>query len=100
MQFGLFGGARTVLDGRTSDSQMYTDYIDYVGEAEALGMTGLFLVEHHFTGTEPVSDSLGFLTFLAAQPPRLQPRPPVTVLPCPHTPPPPQPPAPTPPPPH
>src|SRR3546814_12230232 len=55
--FRSFGGARTVLDGRTSDSQMYTDYIDYVGEAEALGMTGLFLVEHHFTGTGQVSRS-------------------------------------------
>lgn len=67
MRFGLFGGARTVLDGRTSDSQMYTDYIDYVCEAESLGFHGLFLVEHHFTGTGQVSDSLGFLKYLAAR---------------------------------
>lgn len=67
MQFGLFGGARTILGGRTSDSQMYTDYIDYVCEAEALGFHGLFLVEHHFTGNGQVSDSLGFLKYLAAK---------------------------------
>ena len=29
MRFGLCGGTRTVLNERTSDSQMYTDYIDY-----------------------------------------------------------------------
>jgi alkanesulfonate monooxygenase SsuD/methylene tetrahydromethanopterin reductase-like flavin-dependent oxidoreductase (luciferase family) len=67
MRFGLFGGARTVLGGRTSDSLMYTDYVDYVCEAEALGFHGLFLVEHHFTGNGQVSDSLGFLKFLAAK---------------------------------
>lgn len=67
MRFGLFGGARTVIDGRTSDSQMYTDYIDYVCEAEDLGFKSLFLVEHHFTGVGQISDSLGFLKFLAAK---------------------------------
>lgn len=67
MRFGLFGGARTVMDGRTSDSQMYTDYIDYVCEAEDFGFSSLFLVEHHFTGVGQISDSLGFLKFLAAK---------------------------------
>jgi len=67
MHFGLFGGARTVIDGRASDSQMYTDYIDYVLEAEAMGFYGLFLVEHHFTGVGQISDSLGFLKYLAAK---------------------------------
>ena len=56
MQFGLFGGARTVIDGRASDSQMYTDYIDYVRDAEAMGFYGLFLVEHHFTGVGQISE--------------------------------------------
>ena len=67
MHFGLFGGARTVIDGRASDSQMYTDYIDYVLQAEAMGFYGLFLVEHHFTGVGQISDSLGFLKYLAAK---------------------------------
>ena len=72
MHFGLFGGARTVIDGRASDSQMYTDYIDYVLEAEAMGFYGLFLVEHHFTGVGQISDSLGFLKFLAAKTSRIR----------------------------
>jgi len=72
MHFGLFGGARTVIDGRASDSQMYTDYIDYVREAEAMGFYGLFLVEHHFTGVGQISDSLGFLKYLAAKTSRIR----------------------------
>lgn len=72
MHFGLFGGARTVIDGRASDSQMYTDYIDYVLEAEAMGFYGLFLVEHHFTGVGQISDSLGFLKYLAAKTSRIR----------------------------
>lgn len=72
MHFGLFGGARTVIDARASDSQMYTDYIDYVQEAEAMGFYGLFLVEHHFTGVGQISDSLGFLKYLAAKTSRIR----------------------------
>src|SRR5207248_2234159 len=37
MRFGLFGGARTDPGEQASDSRIYTDYIDYICEAEALG---------------------------------------------------------------
>lgn len=72
MRFGLFGGARTVMDGTASDSQMYTDYIDYVCEAERLGFHSLFLVEHHFTGMGQISASLSFLCYLAAKTTRMR----------------------------
>jgi alkanesulfonate monooxygenase SsuD/methylene tetrahydromethanopterin reductase-like flavin-dependent oxidoreductase (luciferase family) len=72
MRFGLFGGARTVMDGTASDSQMYTDYIDYVQEAERLGFESLFLVEHHFTGMGQLSASLSFLCYLAAKTTRMR----------------------------
>lgn len=67
MQFGLFGGARTSLDAQPSDSQVYSDYIDYVLEAEDLGYASVFLVEHHFTGFGQISASLSLLTYLAAK---------------------------------
>lgn len=72
MRFGLFGGARTVADGTASDSQMYTDYIDYVQEAERLGFESLFLVEHHFTGMGQLSASLSFLCYLAGKTERMR----------------------------
>ena len=72
MRFGLFGGARTVMDGTASDSQMYTDYIDYVCEAERLGFHSLFLVEHHFTGMGQISASINFLCYLAAKTTRMR----------------------------
>jgi hypothetical protein len=38
MRFGLFGGgARTDPGEPASDSRICGDYIDYIGEAEALG---------------------------------------------------------------
>jgi alkanesulfonate monooxygenase SsuD/methylene tetrahydromethanopterin reductase-like flavin-dependent oxidoreductase (luciferase family) len=67
MKFGLFGGARTDAGEQASDSRIYTDYIDYICEAEALGFHSIFLVEHHFTGFGQVSATLNFLTFLAAK---------------------------------
>ena len=67
MKFGLFGGARTELGEQASDSRIYTDYIDYICEAEALGFHSVFLVEHHFTGFGQVSATLNLLTFLAAK---------------------------------
>ncbi len=57
MRFGLFGGARTEIGEQASDSQIYTDYIDYICEAEALGFHSVFLVEHHFTGFGQISAS-------------------------------------------
>src|SRR3954453_15380266 len=67
MRFGLFGGARTEIDDQVSDSQNYTDYVDYICEAEALGFDSVFLVEHHFPGFGQVSSTLSFLTYLAAK---------------------------------
>lgn len=66
MQFGLFGGA-TAQHGVVSDSQLYSDFIDYVCEAEELGFKSVFLVEHHFTGMGQVSSSLSLLAYLAAR---------------------------------
>jgi alkanesulfonate monooxygenase SsuD/methylene tetrahydromethanopterin reductase-like flavin-dependent oxidoreductase (luciferase family) len=67
MRFGLFGGARTEIGEQASDSQIYTDYIDYICEAEALGFHSVFLVEHHFTGFGQISATRSFLTYLAAK---------------------------------
>ena len=67
MRFGLFGGARTDPGEQASDSRIYTDYIDYICEAEALGFHSVFLVEHHFTGFGQVSATLNLLTYLAAK---------------------------------
>src|SRR5215471_5534413 len=67
MKFGLFGGARTDPGEQASDSRIYTDYIDYICEAEQLGFHSVFLVEHHFTGFGQVSSTLNFLTYLAAK---------------------------------
>jgi len=67
MKFGLFGGARTEIGEQADDSRIYTDYIDYICEAEALGFHSVFLVEHHFTGFGQISATLNFLTYLAAK---------------------------------
>ncbi|MFZ3234670.1 MAG: LLM class flavin-dependent oxidoreductase [Stellaceae bacterium] len=72
MRFGLFGGARTEIGEQASDSRIYTDYIDYICEAEALGFHSVFLVEHHFTGFGQISATLGFLTYLAAKTTRIR----------------------------
>ena len=58
MQFGLFGGARTKRSVGIEDSQGYESFIDYVIEADRLGLKQLFLVEHHFTGQGQVSASM------------------------------------------
>src|SRR5437879_10892167 len=67
MRFGLFGGARTDPGEQASDSRIYSDYIDYICEAEQLGFHSVFLVEHHFTGFGQISATLNFLTYLAAK---------------------------------
>ncbi len=67
MRFGLFGGACTEIGEQASDSRIYTDYVDYICEAEALGFHSVFLVEHHFTGFGQISATLNFLTYLAAK---------------------------------
>src|SRR5438552_16754841 len=72
MRFGLFGGARTEIGEQASDSRIYTDYIEYICEAEALGFHSVFLVEHHFTGFGQISATLNFLTYMAAKTTRLR----------------------------
>jgi alkanesulfonate monooxygenase SsuD/methylene tetrahydromethanopterin reductase-like flavin-dependent oxidoreductase (luciferase family) len=67
MRFGLFGGARTEIGEQASDSQIYTDYVDYICEAEALGFHSVFLVEHHFTGFGQISATLNLLTWVGAR---------------------------------
>ncbi len=66
MRFGLFGGARA-RGGPAGDSEGYHDFINYVVEAERLGFSSVFLVEHHFTGFGQVSASLNLLSYLAAR---------------------------------
>ena len=81
MEFGLFGGARRTNDGPTGDSQGYEQFIDYVLEAEQLGFSSVFLVEHHFTGLGQISASLELLTYIAARTSSMRLGTAVTVLP-------------------
>jgi alkanesulfonate monooxygenase SsuD/methylene tetrahydromethanopterin reductase-like flavin-dependent oxidoreductase (luciferase family) len=68
MQFGLFGSALAKRGGPDVDSgQGFKDYVEYNVEAEALGFTSTFAVEHHFTGFGQVSASLNLLTWVAAR---------------------------------
>jgi alkanesulfonate monooxygenase SsuD/methylene tetrahydromethanopterin reductase-like flavin-dependent oxidoreductase (luciferase family) len=71
MKFGLFGGARA-RGGPAGDSEGYHDFINYVVEAEKLGFSSVFLVEHHFTGFGQVSASLNLLSYLAARTERIR----------------------------
>ncbi|MBX6427011.1 MAG: LLM class flavin-dependent oxidoreductase [Variibacter sp.] len=80
MRFGLFGGA-TAKAGEANDSQIYSEFIDYVVEAEELGFESVFLVEHHFTGMAQVSATLTFLSYLAARTQKMRLGTAVTVLP-------------------
>jgi alkanesulfonate monooxygenase SsuD/methylene tetrahydromethanopterin reductase-like flavin-dependent oxidoreductase (luciferase family) len=72
MRFGLFCGATARRNDHVTDSQLYTDFVDYVVEAEALGYYSVMLVEHHFTGMAQVSASLNLLSFLAAKTSRMR----------------------------
>jgi len=68
MKFGLFGSAQAQRGGPDLDSgQGFRDLVDYNVEAEALGYSSSFVVEHHFTGFGQISASLNLLTFLAAR---------------------------------
>jgi len=68
MQFGVFGSAQA-NSGKLGQGigQGFHDYIEFNIEAEALGFTSTFLVEHHFTGWTQVSATLNLLTWLAAR---------------------------------
>ena len=68
MKFGLFGSAKLTKVSNDIDSSLgYNDWINYNIEAEQLGYTSTFTVEHHFTGLGQVSASLNLLTYLAAK---------------------------------
>src|ERR1700722_5118182 len=71
MKFGLFGGGRGA-GGPAGDSEGYHDFINYIVEAEKLGFSSVFLVEHHFTGFGQVSASLNLLSYLAARTERIR----------------------------
>src|SRR5271168_1939737 len=71
MKFGLFGGARA-KGGPSGDSSAYHDFVNYVVEAEKLGFSSVFLVEHHFTGFGQVSASMSLLAYLAARTERIR----------------------------
>jgi len=71
MKFGLFGGVRA-RGGPAGDSDGYHHFINYVIEAERLGFSSVFLVEHHFTGFGQVSASLNLLSYLAARTERIR----------------------------
>ena len=64
MRLGLFGGAHS---DPADPAKGYTDYLDFLLEAEALGYHGCFLTEHHFTGWGQVSAPLHMLSWLAGR---------------------------------
>ena len=66
MQFGIFSSAQASSSDLASESgQGFRDYLDFNVEAEALGFSSSFLVEHHFTGWNQVSATLMLLMALA-----------------------------------
>src|ERR1700739_1431120 len=66
MKFGLFTSAQANSNELGPESgQGFRDYLDYTVEAEALGFSSSFLVEHHFTGWNQVSATLMLLMALA-----------------------------------
>jgi alkanesulfonate monooxygenase SsuD/methylene tetrahydromethanopterin reductase-like flavin-dependent oxidoreductase (luciferase family) len=82
MKFGLFGSALAKRGGPDLDSsQGFKEYVDDCVEAEALGYTSIFTVEHHFTGFGQVSATLNLLTWVAARTTMLRLGTAVTVLP-------------------
>lgn len=95
MKFGLFGGAAAkrpaavddtgeshsrTAPARSQDSDHFGGLVKSVVEAERLGFAGVFLVEHHFTGTAQISATLNLLTFIAARTSRIRLGTAVTVL--------------------
>jgi alkanesulfonate monooxygenase SsuD/methylene tetrahydromethanopterin reductase-like flavin-dependent oxidoreductase (luciferase family) len=68
MRFGLFGSAQARRGGPNDDSGAgFREFVERNIEAEALGYTSTFLVEHHFTGFGQVSATLNLLTWIGAR---------------------------------
>jgi alkanesulfonate monooxygenase SsuD/methylene tetrahydromethanopterin reductase-like flavin-dependent oxidoreductase (luciferase family) len=66
MKFGVFTSAQANSgDLPPETGQGFREWLDYNVEAEALGFTSSFLVEHHFTGWNQVSSTLMLLMALA-----------------------------------
>ena len=66
MKFGLFCSAQANSNDLGPETgQGFRDYLDFNVEAERLGFTSSFLVEHHFTGWNQVSSTLMLLMALA-----------------------------------
>ena len=66
MKFGIFSSAQANSNDLGPETgQGFRDYLDFNVEAEALGFTSSFLVEHHFTGWNQVSATLMLLMALA-----------------------------------
>src|SRR5574341_1207477 len=68
MRFGIFGSAQAKRGGPDVDSGAgFQEFVDHTVEAEALGFSSSFLVEHHFTGFGQVSATLSLLTWVGAR---------------------------------
>jgi alkanesulfonate monooxygenase SsuD/methylene tetrahydromethanopterin reductase-like flavin-dependent oxidoreductase (luciferase family) len=81
MKFGLFGGATAGRVQSTDDSDSFHKFSDFIVEADNVGLHGLFVVEHHFTGFGQVSSTMNLLTYLAAKTKKIRLGPGVMVLP-------------------
>ena len=81
MKFGLFGGATAGRNTSTDDSDSFHKFTDFIVEADQVGLHGLFVVEHHFTGFGQVSSTMNLLTYLAAKTKKIRLGPGVMVLP-------------------
>ena len=66
MQFGLFCSPKADAPGFAAETgQGFRDFLDFNIEAEALGFTSSFSVEHHFSGWNQSSATLMLLMALA-----------------------------------
>src|SRR5215510_5261838 len=81
MRFGLFASPQADGPPSSAPGRGFFDFIDLCVEAEALGYCGVFMVEHHFSGWNQVSQPLALLTYLAARTRTLRLGTAVTVLP-------------------
>lgn len=67
MRFGLFGGAQAPRAGDGDPGHGFREFIETSVEAERLGFSSTFLVEHHFSGSGQVSAPLDLLSWVAAR---------------------------------
>jgi alkanesulfonate monooxygenase SsuD/methylene tetrahydromethanopterin reductase-like flavin-dependent oxidoreductase (luciferase family) len=66
MQFGLFCSPKADAEGFGPETgKGYFDFLDFNVEAEALGYCSSFVVEHHFSGWNQLSEPLMLLMALA-----------------------------------